>query len=645
MSQDPYLMWAQATNFRDYGNPKDDDFVPVAIECKKGDAKHTPVQKLLAAIAASRPLKNNVYLSSLYSPQRLERNQIPSVRHITARVRRKVLRQFSKLVERMELGLAINESPKLDWSRGDLGAAPEKPVIGVIDDQFSFLHPTFLRPNTAGSLTTAFMAIWDQGGHHLPPNQGWGAAPYGGLWQRKNGATIAAYPKYMPRVSHGTLVAGLAAGDIWHGDPIFCEPVRRTTTDAAMQADLIGVQMPRATVQDTTGGAMCVHVLDAIHFILGNAMASVGNQNPPQLLARPTVINMSYGTNAGAHDGTSILESAFDELMHIRDGRLAIVMPAGNQYESRGHAHFSLESKQPEQTLNWRLQPDDASPNFLEIWPDAELASDIEITVTSPSGQLQKPKMVSKVKSQYEDASGKVIWGIFSPTPNAQSKSKRVWLLAMASTRKRYGDNNPVVEHGCWKIKISLKKGSKQRGSVHAWIERDDFVAGYRKRGRQSYFEDACYEKFGQSYLEPKDLDASYIKRSGSFNSVANGAHPFVVGAWVRKTDQVAAYSGASPAFGRKGPDCVAQGEATKNLHGIRSIGNFGTTVVRASGTSFAAPIVTRLLVHQMTASNTNGATPNLGDLKNGLLDKTNPADSRRGYPWSFGLPLPRPWP
>ena len=76
----------------------------------------------------------------------------------------------------------------------------------------------------------------------------------------------------------------------------------------------------------------------------------------------------------------------------LRDLRvkLRVVLPSGNSYLARIHAQLSFAAGPPTRNLQWRVQPDDRTPSFLEIWlpspcPDP-LNSRITLTVTSPTG-------------------------------------------------------------------------------------------------------------------------------------------------------------------------------------------------------------------------------------------------------------------
>ena len=109
----------------------------------------------------------------------------------------------------------------------------------------------------------------------------------------------------------------------------------------------------------------------------------------------PVVINFSFGTIAGPHDGTHQLERLFDEAVE-RQGNpdfvdppqvIRLIIPAGNSHQFRCHAKFPTELNSSV-TLKWRLQPDDHSPNWLHIWlPAGELSTSdcpFELKIIAP---------------------------------------------------------------------------------------------------------------------------------------------------------------------------------------------------------------------------------------------------------------------
>ena len=106
------------------------------------------------------------------------------------------------------------------------------------------------------------------------------------------------------------------------------------------------------------------------------------------------MINLSYGLLAGPHDGTDAMEVFIRQLIIDCQNEgfpLRVVLPAGNSYLGRIHAQFSFQSVGDVEELRWRVQPDDRTPSFLEIWlpkPAAGApASRVSVRITAPTGQ------------------------------------------------------------------------------------------------------------------------------------------------------------------------------------------------------------------------------------------------------------------
>ena len=85
-------------------------------------------------------------------------------------------------------------------------------------------------------------------------------------------------------------------------------------------------------------------MLDALNYILQRADEIAALENTAPL---PVVVNLSYGTIAGPHDGTALLEAAIDQLIASRATPLRVVLPAGNHYLARCHARFRLPAAKP----------------------------------------------------------------------------------------------------------------------------------------------------------------------------------------------------------------------------------------------------------------------------------------------------------
>jgi endonuclease G len=100
-------------------------------------------------------------------------------------------------------------------------------------------------------------------------------------------------------------------------------------------------------------------------------------------LGKPVVVNVSQGMNAGAHDGQSPLEIAFDEFSKsgTLEGRV-VVKSAGNERSKNGHALVTVPSGGADQ-LVWRCPPGPAEVR-IEVWWEG--FNEYKFQLHSPSG-------------------------------------------------------------------------------------------------------------------------------------------------------------------------------------------------------------------------------------------------------------------
>jgi hypothetical protein len=160
----------------------------------------------------------------------------------------------------------------------------------------------------------------------------------------------------------------------------------------------------------------------------------------------------------------------------------------------------------------------------------------------------------------------------------------------------RYGKPNPVAPSGTWTV--SLVNTGLGKEPVEAWIQRDDTPYGFPRRGRQSYFDHACYERFdhgGRLIEDDSKQRPCIIKRAGSMNAIATGKETFVVGGFVRKSRMPAEYSAGGPVAHRCGPNVSAVSDESRVLRGVLAAGTRSGSVVALNGTSVAAPQATRM--------------------------------------------------
>lgn len=377
------------------------------------------------------------------------------------------------------------------------------------------------------------------------------------------------------------------------------------------------VQLPEPAVEDTSGGSLVARALDGIHDILDTA----AGPDPDHPMQPPVVVNLSYGTHSGPHDGTSMFESALKELLN-KNTNLHVVLPAGNSHVLRGHASGWLNGSRKSRTLRWKILPDSPTDSFLEIWVYEAITP--TISVKSPSGastdvesgqafvlsagqaylvadkQVHQPTDTDTKFDQTQSLEAAAIY----PQSVAQGLYGTMFLLAVAPTRNQTEPRISAINgakrvplaaaHGVWEVTLTSPNGQPIR--YEAWIQRDDVAPGSRRArraavGRQSYF---------------LDDDADGPNPHTTLNGIATACHDrlWVVGS-SRASDGAISTLSASGPNARcperlDGPDAVVFADQSKNSPGISVAGVLGASRRRVSGTSVAAARFSRMLIDHL---------------------------------------------
>ena len=179
----------------------------------------------------------------------------------------------------------------------------------------------------------------------------------------------------------------------------------------------------------------------------------------------PVVVNVSLGMNAGAHDGTSSLEAAFDNFSRGgRDPGRIIVKSAGNERGHDGHAKLTLASRKVD-SITWHSDPKISRfQDIIECWFSA--ADECRFRLIDPNGQ---PSAVC-------DPSNPNVSGTIPGASN---------LHAIEYTRYHpdNGDSRLLVtirpgqalniDGGTWTLEIEGVQ-IRSKGEMHAWVEREN---------------------------------------------------------------------------------------------------------------------------------------------------------------------------
>lgn len=621
---DPYLMWAEAVGSRDHEQP----WAPLKgaplnllIELSAG----TTVARLAQQAGASLRIPP-AYLW-------LERRLGQRLGFCTALADPTFFARYAELrplIRRFELsrarpGAVPDPMPNSTASAAPQPSAPallQGPVLGLIDGGLAFAHPRFRQVAAAGE-ATRIAHFWRQdekGAGRRPAGFAYGLELSGSdidaevrrslvagvddesvVYRRLRGGLALEQ-----RVNHGTFVLDIAAGpreftasvaglgpdQAW--DPL-APPSWQAATDLASRCPIVAVQLDWATVKDTSGGSMRAHLLDGLLYILSCCA-----------LEAKVVVNMSWGTLAGPHDGSSIFERALDELVGCWRGGLSLVLPTSNAYQARTHANATLAPGE-HCTLRWRCLPGDTTQNFLEIWLPHALAAGLSVTLRPP-GREALPTQRAGEAGVWAAPDGQPLAASIFLRQSARGEHDSCILLALAPTFSLQ-EHAPTAPAGVWEIRLCNERAVPL--TFDAFIERDDALLGWRSGLTQSHLEDAAYDGSQRFDTQPGQV-SPVVRRSGTFNSIATGARVHSVGGtrlqaspaehWARYSAPQPDPDAARPARSSrvvKVPTDQAVSDENPVLRGLRAAGTRAGATVRLVGTSSAAPQVARRLINQ----------------------------------------------
>ena len=270
------------------------------------------------------------------------------------------------------LRLEIGESPhaRLDQSIPDIGAdqvrtkTPQDTftgrtgvgvIVAILDTGIDYRHVDFLK--TGEIHKSRILRIWDMGLTPTATESGpdaallSGGATYGVEYKDTqidaDLASLAADSdpsvRHLDCAGHGTHVASIATGS---------GRARVTPrTGVAPEASIIGVRylsLPEPTI-DQAGIALTPNKLfkDAVRYVLNVASQTDGG--------KPVVVNMSFGSDLGSHDGTSEREVWLaGEFLPAQTGR-ACVIAAGNENSFGYHVEVDFPAAGGERRVPFQV--------------------------------------------------------------------------------------------------------------------------------------------------------------------------------------------------------------------------------------------------------------------------------------------------
>ena len=374
--------------------------------------------------------------------------------------------------------------------------------------------------------------------------------------------------------SHATHVASIAAGN------------RGVCPKAEIAAVLISVPVlkdtlaeRRATFSDST------RIVHAVEHLLEIARKK----------QKPISINISLGTNGGAHDGSSGVSRWLDAL--LSDPGRAVTVAAGNAGQEKGataedigfitgrvHSSGQIASRGLSVDLEWTVVGngiEDLSENELEIWYSAQDRLTIMLKAPGagsdwitvrPREFVQNRRMpsgtiVSIYNELYHPTNGSNYAAIYL-APNLQPGSIR------------------GIEAGVWRVR--LVGDEIRNGRFNCWIERDDPVE-IRSVGAVRLF------RFPSFFSEASNVD------SHSISSLACGHRVISVANLDDARQRINMSSSQGPTRDdRSKPDIAAPGT---DIVAAKGFTEDDKVWIGKTGTSMASPYVAGVVGLMLSAN------------------------------------------
>lgn len=216
-------------------------------------------------------------------------------------------------------------------------------VVGVIDFGFDYTHPSFY--DTLGS-RYRIKRVWELNSNGTPPA--------GYSYGNEITDTVAIKAKGTDNADqvHGACVAGVAAGS---GYGSFGNNRYR---GIAYDADLVFVGVRRDSIEKQWMQGGFSDFLDGINYIFQYASS----------VNKPAVVNISWGSQSGPHDGTTLFNEACDNLANM--GRI-IVMSAGNDGQEKIHLSKSFSAQDTLLHTFLDFTPATYKRTWIDIWGDS----------------------------------------------------------------------------------------------------------------------------------------------------------------------------------------------------------------------------------------------------------------------------------
>lgn len=302
-------------------------------------------------------------------------------------------------------------------------------VVGVIDFGFDYTHPTFY--DTLGT-KYRIKRVWELGGTGTPPP----GYAYGREDRDTN--SIRSHGTDNPLQMHGTSVTGIAAGSG------FGSNLNNRFRGMAYDADIVLVGVRRDSIGGQWMQGSFTDFIDGINYIFRYADS----------VHKPAVVNISWGSQSGSHDGTSLMNQACDNLTGA--GKI-VVMSAGNEGEEKIHLSKTFSATDTMISTFLTFTPAMYQRTWVDVWGEPGKTFCGEVTLYN-NGVGNTTHFVC-IDDNIHDMN---LIGSANDTCSVQF----ITSSAEANGKPRMTIN--IFNHTADSVGISLKGTS---GTIHAWDE------------------------------------------------------------------------------------------------------------------------------------------------------------------------------
>lgn len=515
---------------------------------------------------------------------------------------------------------------ELDWTPSEDCA-----IVAVIDSAIALSHARFRRLD-GGS---RFLSAWLMNGKWRPS-----AVPFGReLFQKEIdrlmfGATMAGTVdesvfdrsagltqfgemrgdrRLENNGTHGTMVADLAAGF----------DLRRASDDEhRRRLPMIGVGLPPRTSMGSSGSFLEFFAMHALEYIVDRADAIWTAVEGNKVGGYPIVINLSYGLQAGPKDGEMLIEKvmrAIEKRAAEMDRPVRIILPAGNDLQSEGAALFDLSNGDVD-GVEWRIKPEDHTPNYAEVWSDVikndggdDPVHPLSLMLAPPSGPVSPsaPGRAGQMTT-LSDENGRPVARIYCrkhdnrPKAGEPASWHRVGYILCTAPTLPEEPRLQSAPAGSWRLGVSAEVAAKG----FAYVQSDQSLTFGSNTGLVSTFAHPAYAPFDDTGRpidivdypydgsKPRDTDNTPpMRRRDTMNTIAHLKEARVIGSYRVTDGKPTPYSSASSdavGNGRAAPSALLPGEDGAARFGLLGAGSKSGSVTAMSGTSFSTGLATR---------------------------------------------------